>query len=302
MPNEDTARKVRWEEFLPEELVLARDRCPVCYMAYGLAEPHGPYNALGLDWLKAQALVEAAAREHGGMVAPPCAWHIMDLPEFHDDGHGHGWLCDAGVKQSLTSSIPSDLFYHLVLHQLRCFDARGFHAAILVTGHYGGVELVLRWLCEHYLRRTHSPLRLAAIADWEVIDRDLPWRGDHAGMTETSQLMALRPGLTDLSRRAVPPELGTRFAGTDFAAAGVTPSAEIGRQIVTSQVRNLGQLSRELLSAWQPCPGYVAPNQHEVEAIWARFDQLTRRYWTLSYNEYRAGKCFKFPGWDVVGD
>ena len=28
---------------------------PVCYLAFGLAEPHGAYNALGLDWLNAAA-------------------------------------------------------------------------------------------------------------------------------------------------------------------------------------------------------------------------------------------------------
>lgn len=68
--------KVRWEEMLPHEFIAARDRRPVCYLAYGLAEPHGAYNALGLDWLKAQALVEQAANRHGGIVAPPLAWHI----------------------------------------------------------------------------------------------------------------------------------------------------------------------------------------------------------------------------------
>lgn len=34
----------------------------------------------------------------GGMVAPPFAWHIQELPEFHDDGQGHGWLCDVGAR------------------------------------------------------------------------------------------------------------------------------------------------------------------------------------------------------------
>ena len=162
--------RVRWEEMLPHELLEARDRFPLCWMAYGLAEPHGAYNALGLDWLKAYALVESAAKQHGGIVAPPFAWHIQEVPEFHDDGKGHGWLCEAGVRQPLCSSIPADLFYRTVFYQIRAMDARGFHAAILVTGHYGGVEKVLRKVCEYYLRRTGSPIRLHAIADWEELE------------------------------------------------------------------------------------------------------------------------------------
>ena len=81
MPAEDQ-KTVRWEEMFPDQLLSAIKETPVCFAAYGLAEPHGPYNALGLDWLKAKALVEMAAKEHGGVVAPPCAWHVHWSPMF----------------------------------------------------------------------------------------------------------------------------------------------------------------------------------------------------------------------------
>jgi len=42
-------QKVKWEEMFPDELLEAIDACPVCFMAYGLAKPHGTYNAIGLD-------------------------------------------------------------------------------------------------------------------------------------------------------------------------------------------------------------------------------------------------------------
>lgn len=294
---------VRWEELLPSDFIESRDRYPVCWMAYGLAEPHGGYNALGLDWLKAQALAERAAAGYGGIVAPPLCWHIQELPEFHDDGKGHGWFCDVGVKQSLASSIPSDLFYRMVFHQIRAFDARGFHGAILITGHYGGIEIVLRWICEYYLRRTGSPIRLHALADWECMDRSLPHaHGDHAGVTETSQLMALRPGFTDLTRQQAGGGLGGRYAGSVNFEKGPLPSEAIGRAIVDSQVKNLGGISRELLKAYVPKAAWRAPDQHAVDEIWHRFDRLTRRYWTGCYAEYKQGLWFKFPGWEALGE
>ncbi|MFT5369143.1 MAG: hypothetical protein ACI8V2_004117 [Candidatus Latescibacterota bacterium] len=57
----------------------------------------------------------------------------------------------------------------MVFHQIRDIDARGFHTAILVTGHYGGLEKTRRLICDYYTRRTQSPLRFHAIADWESI-------------------------------------------------------------------------------------------------------------------------------------
>ena len=158
----DARAKVRWEEMLPDELLAAIRERRVCYMAYGLSEPHGAYNALGLDWLKSQAIVERAAARHGGVVAPPCVWHVQERPKFD-------WFGAKGVRQNLCSSIPEDLFLQLVLFQIRAFDARGFHAAILVTGHYGGLENDMRLLCEYYQRRTGSPMRIWASSDGELI-------------------------------------------------------------------------------------------------------------------------------------
>ena len=292
--------KVRWEEMLPHEFIEARNRFSVCYAAYGLAEPHGAYNALGLDWLKAYALVESTAKQYGGIVAPPFAWHILEIPEFHDDGKGTGWLREVGVRQPLSSSIPSDLFYRLVLYQIRAMDARGFQAAILVTGHYGGVEKIMRKICEYYLRCTGSPIRLYAIADWECIDQDLPYRGDHAGVCETSQLMALHPGLTDLSHRTASAELGERYAaGVDFIK-GPIPTEEIGRRIVESQVRNLGRTAQCLLSEYRPKDPWRAPDLNETERIWSRFEHLTRKYWNLTYSDLKSGKWLEIPEWESL--
>ena len=295
-------KKVRWEEMFPDELSKHIREESVCYLAYGLAEPHGPYNALGLDWLKAYNLVQRVAREHGGVVAPPFAWHIQERPEFHDDGRGHGWLPRQGVRQSLCSSIPADLYYRMVFHQIRDIDARGFRAAILVTGHYGGPEKTLRLICDYYTRRTNGPLRLQAVADWEVIQyQDL--RGDHAGICETSQLMALCPSLVDLDRRSVPDDLGTTYAaGIDFTETEIMPSRELGERIVESQIRELGRMAKELLDSYRMIPEWTAPSQRDVDEIWHRFEGLTRQFWSLTLSEYEKGVQREFPGWESLGE
>ena len=42
-------KKVQWEMMFPDELEQAFQAAPLVYFTYGLCEPHGPQNALGLD-------------------------------------------------------------------------------------------------------------------------------------------------------------------------------------------------------------------------------------------------------------
>jgi creatinine amidohydrolase len=293
---EYAAPKVRWEEMLPDELLDAISKDGVCYCAYGLAEPHGPYNALGLDWLKAKGIVELAAVMHGGVVAPPFAWHVHDRPFFP-------WLESQGIKQTLCGAIPGDLWLRTVLHQIRSIDARGFKVGILITGHYGGLQNDLKLLCDYYTRKTGSPLKLFAAADHELIGYE-GYGGDHAGLTETSQLLALRPDLVDLSRKKEGWKSGG-WAGMQFPTDdGRSPSAEVGEKIVTSQVVQLGHIQKDLLNRHSAKPGWQAPTMTDVDALWYRFEQLTRKYWYLSLTleELENNNVPEFPGWEALGE
>src|SRR3954453_11420524 len=72
-------REVRWERMFPDQLEAAFEACPLVYFAYGLCEPHGPQNTVGLDALKAHAICCTAAHAHGGIVAPPDYWHVHEI-------------------------------------------------------------------------------------------------------------------------------------------------------------------------------------------------------------------------------
>ena len=126
-------KNVQWELMFPDELEQAFLEMPVVYFTYGLCEPHGPQNALGLDELKAHAIAVRAAQQHGGIVAPPDYWHI------HEIG-GYAIWADAEVGRPprawLTAMPPWQHFKNICYH-IRSADALGFQAAILLTGHYG---------------------------------------------------------------------------------------------------------------------------------------------------------------------
>ena len=116
--------KVRWEEMFPDELLGVIREHPVCYMAYGLAEPHGAYGALGLDWLKAYSLCEKAAQTYGGVLA---------LPMICEDGAqdytlavgvcGFEGPSDASIDLDLVGDLlPGPICVRQVVNELVSFD------------------------------------------------------------------------------------------------------------------------------------------------------------------------------------
>ena len=259
--------KVRWEEMFPDELDAALARRPVVYLTYGLCEPHGLHNAVGLDALKAHAIACQAAEAHGGIVAPPFFWHV------HETGYHAPWAAHTiGDRNPWLTAVPPWVLFKMVFYHLRAVDARGFKAAIVMTGHAGSPDDFKR-VCEIYAR--HSPLRIWAGLDAEAIDyQDI--HGDHAGRCETSQLWALRPELVDMSRLAqgTPEETGKVMA--TGATAGES-SRRLGEGIVASQVDYFGRVTDELLAAYQPPaqPRSPAPGNPlgaltfgETERIW----------------------------------
>ncbi len=185
------AGKVVWHEMFKDEFESALARYPLCYLSFGLSEPHGLQNAMGLDGLKAYALVQRAAEIHGGIVAPPVWWHIHEIPL------SLSWLAQQNAPNPYLTSVPPEIFLHQLVYQLRAVESAGFRGAICVTGHYGGIEVDMKQVCSLY--SSQRPLRAVALADWEAI-RYKDYHGDHAGRCETSQLWALCPDMVDISR------------------------------------------------------------------------------------------------------
>lgn len=249
-------RSVVWHEMFKDEFEKAVEERPVCYLSYGLSEPHGLQNAMGLDGLKAYALVQRAAEAHGGVVAPPVWWHVHETPR------GLEWLARQNAPRPYLTCVPPEVFLHQLVYQLRAAEAAGFRCAVCVTGHYGGIEVDMKQVCWLYSQR--RPLRTVALADWEAI-RYKDYRGDHAGICETSQLWALRPELVDISRIPDAPFDGAVFASTHRARGS---SRREGEAIVASQVAYLGRLADELLRQAEGQPeGERIPGE-TAEAIW----------------------------------
>jgi creatinine amidohydrolase len=256
---------VRWEEMFPDELDEALRKRPVVYLTYGLCEPHGLYNAVGLDGLKAHLISCAAAERHGGVVAPPFFWHI------HEMGLEAPWGdLTIGDRNPWLTSLPPWVFYKSVWFQFRTVAVRGFHAAIVLTGH-SPYEKDLRHLADVFMR--HSPLRIWAGSDSEAHGRAGVSDG-HAGRYETSIMWALRPDLVDMSRL----EDGMSAEGVMAGGEGArTASRREGARLVDESADWLGAKADQLLASYEPPPadpGRASGNDRgamtfdEAERLW----------------------------------
>ncbi len=257
-------REVRWERMFVDELESAFARCPVVYFAYGLCEPHGPQNALGLDAIKAHHIACKAAREHGGIVAPPDFWHV------HEIGGCAQWAAGAigEVPRTWLTATPPWMHFRNVCYHIRQADVLGFHAAIFLTGHYGANYVDLKTMLG--LVQPHVGTRLYGLPDFEAndpgFDEDGKSGGDHAGRVETSLLWAVEPESVDKSRL---PEKGA--PGEHFAMGGNAYDADrrIGERMAADEARWLGNKAEELLAAYDAAkPEHKLRTFEQVEALW----------------------------------
>ena len=259
-------REIRWERMFPDQLEAAFVECPLVYFTYGLCEPHGPHNAVGLDSLKAHGIACEAARAHGGIVAPPDWWHIHELGGYAIWGR----RAVGEVERSWLTCVPPWIHFKNICYQIRQADALGFQAAILLTGHYGPNWKDLKTLVE--LVQPHVGVRLYSLPDFEAnqpgFAEDGESGGDHAGRVETSLLWALHPECVDMSR--IPPE---DEEGPHFAMGGNAREADrlVGERMVADEVRWLGEKAKELLQAYHnQQPQQRLRTFEEVEKLWAK--------------------------------
>jgi creatinine amidohydrolase len=257
-------RTVQWERMFPDELEKAFVECPVVYFAYGLCEPHGPQNALGLDELKAHSIACRTAQEHGGIVAPADYWHI------HEIGGYAIWADEEIGRPSRTwlTAIPPWQHFKNVCYHIRAADAIGFKAAILLTGHYGPNWQDLKEMVD--LVQPYVGTRLYALPEFESNDKgfagDGNETGDHAGKVETSLLWALHPECVDLSRIPQTYERGQMFAMGKNASQA---NRQIGERMVTDEVAWLGSKAKELLTEYdQIKPNHRFTTFSIVEQVW----------------------------------
>jgi len=221
---------LRYEEARPEQMRVMLKESPVAYIPFGALEWHGEHGPLGLDGLKAHCLCEAAASRTGGVVFPAVYWGAFDTVRF-----------------PFTFNFSQSGMQELVRESLVQIDDWGFRFIMLLTGHYPpSFQKLLREECRLHNKTGKT---LAMGAPEQVFATDIKYLGDHAGMWETSIMMAMHPELIDLSR--MPKGLSAPERYKQYGVMGEDPaekaSPELGRMAIAHIADKLAKLVEETL-------------------------------------------------------
>lgn len=214
-----------YAELHPDELDALKASPSLVYVPWGALEWHGPHLPLGVDGLIAQAIAAQVAQHTGGVVLPTTWWPITPLP--------HPQSLPAHSETLL--ALWHDIFQSLAQSKWR--------TVVVLSGHYShGHELALMNAAEHAMQKLG--LLVLALPPFALIDDTML---DHAGLWETSLMLALHPALVRLEALGTAPSLTLRESGVLGEDPRATASASVGKQAIAMAVERLSSVIKTLM-------------------------------------------------------
>ena len=231
-------QKVRYTELLPYEFNQRLAARPIAYLPMGTLEWHGEHMPLGADAIISEGLMIECARRLGGIVLPPI--HLgPDRARLQADGsqlQGMDTMKSTTPPRRLDGScywVPQGFFLSLIDSILTQLARAGF-LGVFADGHGPSRN---SWVNHLEDRQARFGLKLFGVTE----EFRKGWRSqmDHAARNETSEVMALRPDLVDLSKLAADRSVWPQgVSGEDPREA----TAEHGKQCIQDAVALVDQM------------------------------------------------------------
>lgn len=218
---------------------------PLVILPVGALEAHGPHLPLGADQIQAEATAASVAERVDALIAPTVAY---------------GSAPGARRFPGTVSLSLSDLEGHVrgVLSELA---RSGIRRILVLSGHAErGHMAALREAADEAVRASPG-LRVVVLSDYDFVyelrGRDSPATDGHAGLLETSRLLALAPETVGPDRPVVEnrrspflPGSGTEAEWPESVIGDTRPaSAELGRRVQAHVVDRTVETVRSLLPA-----------------------------------------------------
>jgi creatinine amidohydrolase len=231
---------------------------PVVILPVGSLEQHGPHLPLCCDTIIPEQLSVRIAREIDGLVAPSVSYGYKSQPRSGGGEHFPG-----------TTSLDGQTLISLVRDVIRSFARDGVRRFAVMEGHYENamfdieaIDLALRDLRTEGI----NDVKVLRVDYWEfttpaMFEKVFPdgfpgWPLEHAGVMETSVMMALRPDLVKIDK--IPTHPPARFPAydsypynpADVPSSGALSSAkaasrEKGEYLVEGYVREIAAALRQ---------------------------------------------------------
>jgi creatinine amidohydrolase len=180
-------QRVRLDDLTSEEFSSKIGPDSVVIVPVGAVEKHGRHLPLGSDMIQPLHVLEEVSRRTGAWIAPPIPYGVITTTRHYPGGIGVGF----------------DTLRAFVRDVLRDLVRNGVHRVMVLSGHAARDHLAaLRAAAQDVV--DEGVLRATVLSDYDIVyaRKDLPPDEGHAGMIETSRVLAARP---DLVKGASPP-------------------------------------------------------------------------------------------------
>ncbi len=236
----------RWDELTASDWPKALEKSAyTCILPVGILEKHGPHVPIGSDLIHAREWAARAAKREYAVVFPD---------------YFYGQIYEA-KHQPGAFALPSRVVWDLLDATCDEIGRNGFKKIILVNAH-GGNPNLLRFFIQGQLERHRNyavylfdPAPDPAFAEQVKKARQSdPSYDSHAGESETSSMLYLRPDLVKMDRatsesstrqrRLALPDLYTAIwwyadFPNHYAGEGSKATAEFGRLLTEHRIERL---------------------------------------------------------------
>ncbi len=174
-------KRLYWDEYTYPEIEELMKSEPVVILPIGSVEAHGHHLPLNTDMVQPLWIAEEIAKRLNAIILPP----------IH-----YGWT--GGLSSfSGTISIGFDTLKNLVLDILKEVVKHGAKKILVLSGHASTNHMTaLRLACEEIAR---GDVKVMLLSDYYIAyqyrGKLVPEDDGHAGVLETSRVMAIRPEL-----------------------------------------------------------------------------------------------------------
>ena len=155
----------------------------IVILPIGATEEHGSHLPLSTDTIQPVYVAEQVAKRTGALIAPPIYYG----------------LCSSTANFPGTISISFDTLYSLVGDVLSELARHGFKKIVVVSGHAGRLHMAAIRLAAEEIASERPDVKLMVLSDYDIAydikDPEIPQDDGHAGMIETSRVMAIKPRL-----------------------------------------------------------------------------------------------------------
>jgi creatinine amidohydrolase len=174
---------MRFDELTMKDFKARVSKKPAVIWPVGATEEHGDHLPLCTDSIQPEHIADEVAKLTGALVAPPLRY-------------GN---CGSTANFPGTISLSFDTLRAVARDVISELARQGFSRIVVISGHAGRLHMAALRLAAEDVLDERPDLRIVVMSDYDIAygikDDAIPEDDGHAGMMETSRVMAITPYL-----------------------------------------------------------------------------------------------------------